>query len=735
MTKAQFAKALRITTQMVRQSGGFAPLALKCLHVLQNEGLGGFRRRLLVLRRNVPDDRSEHNREAPSRPPGIAPADVPKALANAQRWCSDESPEVSILIINWNATQLTLECVRQIWANTEGVFYEIIIVDNGSDPRDIVPLRSLGSGARLVELGINRFFGEANNIAAEHARGKYLCFVNNDAFVQPGWLRTLVEAIEDVPAVGAVGPMFLFPDNTLQEAGCTVDENGYPTRLGRHLNPADSEFNVAKFVDYISAATMLVEKRLFINAGGFDLAYEPAYYEDIDLCFKLLAMGRRTRYCPAAKVIHIEGSSANDSKAAQDRRKALGDLNRDKFVDRWQVYLKTRSEDAISQPKTCGPRPRNDAVLPLEDIQRERVAVYTSFALTPGGGERYILTLAAALSNKRQVSIVTPHPYSHLRLRNLGREFGVDLSQCDLMTYETLVRNPRPDFMFTLGNHIVPPVPAYATNSWYLCQFPFGLDAGELERRRDTLAGYRGVNVYSDYTKKHVLRLLKEHQLPSIPVDVMYPPVPHVQGDASRKKNIILTVGRFFVGGHSKRQDLMIAAFRSVIKNFDGDVEFHLAGSSMPEPLHMAFIDDLKQMAHRLPVKFHINPTTRALAELYRDAAVYWHATGLHSNIEREPEKAEHFGISIVEAMSAACVPFAFNGGGPREIISNGVDGFLYDTTEQLVEQTMGLLGDRNIDRRIQLGNAAGIAAERYKVGRFVSTVRRLVDDVDKQQS
>ena len=193
------AGAMAVLHSAARQSGGIAPLALKCLRVLRDEGFGGYRRRLLVLRQSyAPVESSEYGGDAKeklSRSFGIAPVDIPKALANAQRWCAGEKPEVSILIINWNATPLTLECVRQIWANSEGVSYEIIIVDNGSDPRDIAPLKNLGSGTRLIELGINRFFGEANNIAAEHAQGKYLCFLNNDAFVQPGWLRSLVREI------------------------------------------------------------------------------------------------------------------------------------------------------------------------------------------------------------------------------------------------------------------------------------------------------------------------------------------------------------------------------------------------------------------------------------------------------------------------------------------------------------------------------------------------------------
>ena len=726
-----------------RHAGGIVPLAQKGWRILSDEGFGGAGRRLEAFQRTqMPrlDGTNSARQDDPISPAffGIDPVAIPDALANAQAWCTDASPQVSIAIINWNAAQLTLECVRQIWANTKDVSYEIIIVDNGSNPQSIMPLKTLGSGTRLLELGENRYFGEANNIAAEQATGKNLCFLNNDAFVRPGWLRSLVEELDNTPAAGAVGPKFLFPDRTLQEAGCIIDENGYPTRLGRHLDPARPEFNAPRFVDYVSAAAMLIEKQLFVKAGGFDLAYEPSYYEDCDLCFKLLAMGRPTRFCPAATVIHIEGASANNSEAAQGRRKALGDLNRDKFVGRWGSYLKGRSDQTLlqlcKQLRFIQEQPENSSALPVVKPQSApgSVAIFTPFALTPGGGERYILTLAAALAKDKQVTVVTVHPYSHIRLLSLGREFDVDLSRCNLLTYKSFVGGPRPDFMFTLGNNIVPPVPACAADSWYQCQFPFTMSATDFERRRDMLAGYRGINVYSSYTKEHVLRALKEYNLTSMPVEVIYPPVPRIAGDVKLKKNIIVTVGRFFVGGHSKRQDLMIAAFRDVIKKFGDEVEFHLAGSSIPESPHLAYLHELKEMARELPVKFHVNPTTQALWDLYRDAALYWHATGLQCDMKREPEKAEHFGISIVEAMSAECVPLAFNAGGPREIISHGADGYLYDTTDELVDLTIGLLRKDGAARRIEIGRAASKAAARYSVERFASEVRRLVETTDE---
>jgi GT2 family glycosyltransferase len=88
-------------------------------------------------------------------------------------------------------------------------------------------------GVRLLELGCNRYFGEANNIAAEAASGRYLCLIKNHAFVQPGWLGELIEPLVNDPAIGGAGPLFLFPDGTIQEAGAVINDGGYPVRFGR----------------------------------------------------------------------------------------------------------------------------------------------------------------------------------------------------------------------------------------------------------------------------------------------------------------------------------------------------------------------------------------------------------------------------------------------------------------------------------------------------------------------
>ena len=659
------------------------------------------------------------------------PISTPTAeiLANARQWCTSNAPDVSILVINWNAASLTRACLRHIWALTTDVRYEVIIVDNGSSTVDLSLLNSLGDGVKLIPLGVNRFFGEANNIAAEAASGRYLCLLNNDAFGSEGWLGGLVTAIQKWPNAGGVGPMFLFPDGSVQEAGASMNPDGYPKRMGRGETTIGDELLKPRVVDYISAATLLIEKNTFVSIGGFDLTYEPAYYEDADLCFKLAAVGKPIIYCPEVRVTHIEGASGNSSAASIARRNALGDLNRDKFTGRWGKYLNDRSAEnlALVAKSFWHSESLSSEVSTIEPGSRPRAFVYTPFALTPGGGERYLLSMTAALAKTHDVTLGTMHPYSRMRLLSLAHEFEIDLTRCQLVTYEALAKLPAADLMVTLGNHIVPPAAAQAKRNLYICQFPFPLPNDMKANGRSLIESYDEFIAYSNYAKAHIFSSLSANQFPEKPITVLYPPVATLQGDPEKKKNIVLSVGRFFTGGHNKRHDLMIETFATVARLMRGEVELHLAGSSIPDPTQMDYLAKLKEMARGLPVVFHVNAAPEKLSALYSEAAIYWHAAGMDSDLVARPETAEHFGISLVEAMSAGCVSMAFNSGGPREIVQDGVSGMLYSSREELAARTVGLLHPSALERRIKLGMAAKLRASYFSHDAFEARLAQLI--------
>jgi len=665
-------------------------------------------------------------------PEFLEPISPATALRRIQTWCTSNSPDVSIVITNLNTSAMTLECVRQIWANTEGISYEIVIVDNGSDPNNLATLRILGQseGVRLLELGCNRFFGEANNIAVERAAGRYVCLLSSDTFAQPNWLRSLVDCFEETQEAGAVGPLFLRPDKSIQEAGRSVDQHGFCVPLGHGESSNRNEYRTGKSVDYIPADALLLNRETYTDVGGFDFAYEPASYEDMDLCFKLQAIGKKVLLCPAAVVVRGPDAALDDPKEDQ-RKQGLYDVNREKFVARWCEYLRTRAPEAARKVASNFIRDRELPATTVRSRTKPTAAIFTPFVITPGGGERYILTLAWALTKEFSVTVVTPYPYSRLRLRQIGIEFDIDLSVCDVMTTHEFQLLPQFDFMVAMGNHIVPSTQLLAGRGAYMCQFPFRLSSEITAAEKASLGDYATIIVNSEYTKACAYNALSVHQMPALPIQIVYPPVPQLGGDARKKKNSILAVGRFFVGAHSKRHDLMIEAFRSLSNDGSlGDIELHLAGSSVPNPEQMAYLNGLKAMADGLKVFFHVNVPSPQLHQLYRDAAVYWHATGLGADLDRYPEKAEHFGISLVEAMSAECAPLAFNAGGPREIIQHSVDGLLYSSVDELVEMTRTLLDPENKPRRVALGRSAGRRAAAFSVDRFVDEVRKMATTI-----
>ena len=433
---------------------------------------------------------------------------------------------------------------------------------------------------------------------------------------------------------------------------------------------------------------------------------------------KLAALGHPVHLAAAAEVVHIEGYSTGDNIIPSQQKNALGDINRRKFLARWETYITSRDRSAIEAIGTLVMPPNNQR---CTNRSTRRALIYSPFDLTVGAGERYLLTLAAALARDYAVTIATLHPYSELRLGQLAREFCIDLSTCNIAVLDALSGDW--DLMVALGNHVTPTIPARGKQSFFVCQFPFPLPPDKVPDHT-MLTGYHAILAYSSYAKRYIETAIARFGMPRRPVHVLYPPVPEVPFNGQAKSPMILTVGRFVSGGHSKRHDVLIEAFRNLCSRHQGSIELHLVGSSMPDRMHMEYLANLREIAIGLPILFHVNASRRVLETLYQESAFYWHGTGLGGDLEKSPELAEHFGIAIVEAMSAGCVAFAPNAGGATEIITDNVDGCLYDTPESLVERTLVLLEDA--PRRQSISTRARERIKDFTVARFVAAVQAL---------
>ncbi|MGH3079759.1 MAG: glycosyltransferase [Gaiellaceae bacterium] len=227
------------------------------------------------------------------------------------------------------------EAIGKLIANTDPC-YELIVVDNASPDGAGDLVEAEVQGAVLVRNEHNEGFARASNQGADLASGKYLCFLNADAFVEPSWLAPLVETLERDTSVGAVVPLFLHPDGRIQEAGSVLDSKGGPIPIGDGDDPEKYENRFRRVVDFGSAACLVVRRDLFREVGGFDPAYSPAYYEDADFCFKIRERGFVTVVEPRSQVIHRRGGGS-------PRANALAIANRGFFAERWRERLEQRA--------------------------------------------------------------------------------------------------------------------------------------------------------------------------------------------------------------------------------------------------------------------------------------------------------------------------------------------------------------------------------------------------------
>ena len=677
----------------------------------------GARRALgLVLR----DGPGALRRRGAHDPRGAAPQ-PPVPSSPADQWYAAEDPEVSIVVLNFNKASLTAECVASLRECTTGYRYEIVLVDNGSSDDELRILNTLEGDCRLVRIPVNRYFGEGNNIGVESAKGRYVVLMNNDVTVTEGWLEPLMARLHDEPDCGAVGPKFLYPNGLLQEAGALLDDEGLSTQIGKFQDPHDPAFNRARVVDYVSAACVLLRTDDFVRVLGFDMMYEPAYYEDADLCLKLRRLGLRTYYEPSATVVHHESVTTRDTSHGL-KLTNIADLNKRKFVKRWGEYLRT----GVMAP-AAAPVP---LITATAGTTGRTVAVYSPYDVTPGGGERFVLSLMEQfLHAGHAVSFVTPAPYSRMRITALSDMFGIDLTGLRLLTEEEAKRLAPFDEFISMGNELVPRSPAMGLRNTFLCQFPFPLYAREdWITRTPWLSGYDRIAVYSEFAAEAVRAGVADKGLVQLPIEIITPAVTVSERPLASHKQGILSVGRFFEGCHSKRQDLQIEAFRQLVAtNAAAGSSLHLVGSSSPVAIHRQFLLDCIAAAEGLDVHFHIDAPASEVADLYDRCSIYWHSSGLDVDPAVAPENCEHFGIAPIEAMSYGTIPVVVAYGGPATTVRDGIEGFHYTDLDELVGRTAELLNMSEAELR-PLRERDRARAEDYTTKVFAATVPRLFD-------
>ncbi len=254
-----------------------------------------------------------------------------------------DNPEISIVLVLFNRAELTLQCLRSI-AEHGFERLEVIIIDNASTD-ETGKLLDLVYGATIIRNTENRHFVLAVNQAAREARGEFVLLLNNDAQLLPGALRSALKTIRQDSRIGAVGGRLVMLDWSLQEAGSIVWRDGSCLGYGRGDDPFAPMYMFRRDVDYCSAAFLLTPRAAWQRLGGFDEAFQPAYYEDSDYCARLWERGLRVVYDPQATILHYEFGASNMPNAID-----LQIAHQKLFESRHQKWLsnhQTPDPDAI----------------------------------------------------------------------------------------------------------------------------------------------------------------------------------------------------------------------------------------------------------------------------------------------------------------------------------------------------------------------------------------------------
>jgi len=386
-------------------------------------------------------------------------------------------------------------------------------------------------------------------------------------------------------------------------------------------------------------------------------------------------------------------------------------------------------------------------------VTRPKVAIYNLYWATYGGGEQVSGAIAETLAAHCEVTLLGPEEPS---IEATRARLGVDLSGCTWrkVVDDTEAGEASADFdVFINGtyrSHAVNQAPV----GLYYVHFPeppvtsrrkavdavarTGLGAMKLAPRFPSrLEGVRrGLQrrvIDQSWAKSYTKFLSNSRytagwvkKLWDAESEIVYPPV-RTTVKPGKKLELITSIGRFFDPslGHSKKQRELLEAFTRMFSSREGVGSWKLSFVGGADSTSREYALAIRRGAIGLPVSVNLNAPRELVETTLATASIYWHGGGFGEDAELHPERFEHFGIAVVEAMAAGAVPVVFAAAGPAEIVRHGIDGFHWKTLDELQSFTRQLMNDEEL--RSQMSSAAQLRAADFGVNIFAARINSLI--------
>jgi GT2 family glycosyltransferase len=233
-------------------------------------------------------------------------------------------PSVSIVVLNWNGKRHLKPCLQSLLElDYPGSKLEIILCDNGSTDGSVEFVRTNFDNVRVIALDRNYGFAEGNNRAARLATGEWVGFLNNDMRVEPSWINDLQAGWSERPTAVCLASRILNWDGSAIDfagGGVNYQGHGFQVDHGRRQSTGDESRRLL----FACGGAMLIKKNVFLDVGGFDEQFF-AFFEDVDLGWRLNLLGYDVWYVPGATALHRHHGTA--SRIEQHRLRVLYERN------------------------------------------------------------------------------------------------------------------------------------------------------------------------------------------------------------------------------------------------------------------------------------------------------------------------------------------------------------------------------------------------------------------------